>query len=186
MTNTKRSVEEIADLRIFDNWLDAEDFQKVKNLFYHEDTTWNIVPGISATDSTNAIKNPLNTYMFTHGIYGNYEARSNAFSQIIDIFHNKLYQDEGMDFTSVWRMKTNLYPRTEELQEHPWHTDYNLGRMRGALLFLNTCDGYTGFADGTQVDSVENRCVLFDATKKHHSTNCTNDQFRMTLNVNYV
>lgn len=76
MANTKRSVEEIADLRIFDNWLDAEDFQKVKNLFYHEDTTWNLVPGISASDSTNAIKNPLNNYMFTHGIYGNYEARS--------------------------------------------------------------------------------------------------------------
>ena len=64
MANTKKSVEEIADLRIFDNWLDAEDFQKVKSLFYHEDTTWNIVPGISASDSTNAIKNPLNNYRF--------------------------------------------------------------------------------------------------------------------------
>lgn len=182
----KKSVEEIADLRVIDNWLDSEDFKTVKDLFNHGDTTWNLVHGISAQDSTNALKNPFNNYMFAHAIYGEYQARSNAFEQIVQIFHNKLMQDEGMDFTTIWRMKANLYPRTEEMQEHPWHTDYNRGRMRGALLFLNTCDGYTGFSDGTQVDSVENRVVLFDSTKKHHSTNCTNDQFRMTMNINYV
>ena len=53
---TKRPVEEIADLRIVDNWLDPNDFKTIKDLFYHEDTTWNLVPGISNNDSTNAIK----------------------------------------------------------------------------------------------------------------------------------
>ena len=58
--------------------------------------------------------------------------------------------------------------------------------MRGALLMLNTCDGYTGFEDGTNIDTVENRMVFFDSTEKHHSTNCTNQQFRLTMNINYV
>ena len=183
---TKRPVEEIADLRIVDNWLEPNDFAQIKDLFYHQDTTWNLVPGISSNDSTNALKNPLNNYMFAHAIYSNYLPKSNAFEKIGHLLHDKLMEDEGMDFTTIWRIKANLYPRTEELQEHPWHTAYNRGRLRGALLMMNTCDGYTGFADGTQVDSVENRCVFFDSTKKHHSTNCTNDQFRMTININYV
>ncbi len=134
---TKRPVEEIADLRIVDNWLEPSDFQQIKDLFYHQDTTWNLVPGISSNDSTNALKNPLNNYMFAHAIYANYLPKSNAFEKIGGILHDKLMEDEGMDFTTIWRIKANLYPRTEELQEHPWHTDYNRGRLRGALLKRN-------------------------------------------------
>ena len=67
---TKRPVEEIADLRIVDNWLDPNDFKTIKDLFYHEDTTWNLVPGISNNDSTNAIKNPLKVKSMTlRGIF---------------------------------------------------------------------------------------------------------------------
>ena len=58
--------------------------------------------------------------------------------------------------------------------------------LKGALFSLNTCDGYTGFEDGTQIDSVENRVVFFDATKQHHSTSCSNAPYRLNINVNYV
>ena len=32
----------------------------------------------------------------------------------------------------------------------------------GAIFSLNTCDGYTKFKDGTKVESVANRIVIFD------------------------
>jgi hypothetical protein len=51
---------------------------------------------------------------------------------------------------------------------------------------LNTCDGYTGFADGTKVESVENRLILFDSLEDHYSTSTSNAQARINLNINYV
>ena len=175
----------ISDIRVVDNWLPPEDFAEIKRMFLHEDTTWNLVPGVSADDSTNAILNPLNNYMFAHAVYGDYTARSNAFGKISKILE-PIFVNAGTEFTMFYRIKVNLYPRTEALQLHPWHSDYNYGKMRGALLYLNTNDGYTGFADGTCIDSIENRCVFFDSTEKHHSTNCTNQQYRLTMNINYV
>lgn len=175
----------ISDIRVVDNFLPTEDFQAIRDMFTHSDTTWNLVPGISANDSTAAILNPLNNYMFAHAVYGNYKAMSNGFDKVHDILIPKL-EELGQEYTCIYRVKVNLYPRTEDLQIHPWHTDYNRGPMRGALLMLNTCDGYTGFEDGTTIDTIENRMVFFDSTEKHHSTNCTNQQFRLTMNINYV
>ena len=38
----------------------------------------------------------------------------------------------------------------------------------------------------TEVDSVENRAAFFNATKKHHSTSCSNAPFRLNINVNFL
>lgn len=110
-----------------DNWLPPEDFAEIKRMFLHEDTTWNLVPGVSADDSTNAILNPLNNYMFAHAVYGDYTARSNAFGKISKILE-PIFVNAGTEFTMFYRIKVNLYPRTEELQLHPWHSDYNYGK----------------------------------------------------------
>ena len=104
----------------------------------------------------------------------------------MDIMIPPLNHKLGFKFNAITRIKANMYTRTEEVQIHPWHVDSNVKTQMGALLMMNTCDGFTGFIDGTQVDTIENRMVFFDATEKHHSTNCTNDQFRMTININYV
>jgi uncharacterized protein (DUF1786 family) len=65
------------------------------------------------------------------------------------------------------------------------HTDKNFSHT-AALLSLNTCDGYTKFADGTKVDSIANRVVLFDAGENHCSTTTTNEKARINLIVNYL
>ena len=80
-----------------------------------------------------------------------------------------------------------MYTRTHEVQNHPWHVDsQDIVGLRGLLLCFNTCDGYTGFDDGTEINSVENRGILFDATERHHSTSCSNAPYRLNMNINYV
>jgi len=49
---------------------------------------------------------------------------------------------------------------------------------------LNTNDGYTIIGD-EKVESIENRLLRFDATKMHHSTTCTDQQYRANINFNY-
>ena len=80
-----------------------------------------------------------------------------------------------------------MYTRTEEVQVHPFHSDSSsIEGLKGLILSINTCDGYTGFEDGTEVDSVENRAIMFDSTKPHHSTSCSNAPYRLNINVNYL
>ena len=112
---------------------------------------------------------------------------SSHFGTVKDAFTLGMKEHLGMGFRNITRIKANLYPRTEEVQVHPFHSDTNeIEALQGALLCLNTCDGYTGFEDGTEVDSVENRVVFFDSTKPHHSTSCSNAAYRLNINVNFL
>tara|TARA_Y100000052_G_scaffold1017_1_gene871 strand:+ start:429 stop:989 length:561 start_codon:yes stop_codon:yes gene_type:complete len=184
-----RKQKQKCDLKIMDNFLDEEDFKYLVDMFSHQETPWYYTPGISDDDSSAQYSgsNPLDNFMFAHMIYSDYQPRSNCYQKLYDMIIPKLVNNIGMDFNVMTRMKANMYPRTSEVNIHPWHVDTShQPLLRGALLMLNTCDGYTGFIDGTQVDSVGNRMVLFDATEKHHSTSCSNAPVRLTLNINYV
>ena len=82
------------------------------------------------------------------------------------------------------RCKANLYTRTPEIIEHAMHTDFDYPHQAG-LFSLNTCDGYTLLEDGTKVESIRNRMLFFDASKKHASTSTTNENVRMNINFNF-
>ena len=90
---------------------------------------------------------------------------------------------DKLNIKALIRVKMNLYTRTEFLQHHKEHTDYNYTH-KGALFSLNTCDGFT-VIDGKEIASVANRMILFDPSIPHHSTNCTNATHRMNINFNY-
>jgi len=53
------------------------------------------------------------------------------------------------------------------------------------LFYLNTNDGLTVLEDGTEIKSIENRILLHDASKPHHSTTCTDADRRVNINFNY-
>ena len=82
------------------------------------------------------------------------------------------------------RAKVNYYPKTSEIVHHKDHTDWRF-EHKGALFYLNDCDGLTVLEDGTEVESIANRLLLFDSSKPHHSTTTTNADRRLNINVNY-
>ena len=77
-----------------------------------------------------------------------------------------------------------MYPNTEKVHEHGEHADYSW-KHKTALFSLNTCDGYTKLEDGTKIDSVANRMLLFDASTPHTSSTCTDQPVRVNINFNY-
>jgi hypothetical protein len=87
--------------------------------------------------------------------------------------------------SSLDRIKINFYPNTSELHEHDMHRDY-AHTHKGALLSLNTCDGYTKLEDGIKYPSVANTLLKFDTGKKHCSTTTTNAIGRFNININYT
>ena len=91
---------------------------------------------------------------------------------------------EKLNIKSMIRAKANLYPYSgKTLYEHEMHMDYEFPHY-AALLSLNTCDGYTKLEDGTKIESVANRMVIFDASQKHCSTTTTSDFARINININ--
>ena len=64
------------------------------------------------------------------------------------------------------------------------HVDYPYSH-KAAIFYINTCDGYTKLEDGTKIDSVANRMLLFDASKPHTPSDCTNQSVRVNINFNY-
>ena len=87
---------------------------------------------------------------------------------------------------SLYRIKANLNPRTFFHRNTGWHTDLALyDPHKTAVLYINTCNGYTEFKKGGKVKSVSNRVVIFDSSLKHAGFTCTDQQRRVVINFNY-
>tara|TARA_B100000945_G_C20332202_1_gene572985 strand:+ start:84 stop:584 length:501 start_codon:yes stop_codon:yes gene_type:complete len=82
------------------------------------------------------------------------------------------------------RIKANCTLRTENIIESKLHIDYEFPCMT-SIYYINTCDGYTRFEDGSRIDSVGNRMLLFPSNMKHGGTTTTNQKYRMVINFNY-
>ena len=82
------------------------------------------------------------------------------------------------------RIKINMYPNTETLKEHGMHSDHPFSH-KAAILSINTCNGYTKLEDGTKIDSVANRMLLFDPSTLHSSSTTTDQPVRVNINMNY-
>jgi hypothetical protein len=55
-----------------------------------------------------------------------------------------------------------------------------------AIYYLNGNNGYTEFEDGTKIETVSNRIVIFDGLKKHRGVSQTDTTFRYVINLNFI
>ena len=94
----------------------------------------------------------------------------------------KLVSDHNLDL--MVRIKVNMEPKTAEPIESCLHTDTNQYN-KTAIYYVNTNNGYTRFKDGTKVDSIANRIVIFDAQTEHGGVTQTDEQVRVVVNINY-
>ena len=159
-------------MKIIDNILDKEELSKLKNLYTSNEFPWHYQAGIDST------KTKRNDFFFYHMLYDQNVPKSNLFGSIIPIF-NKLDKVK-----SLVRVKANLYTRTNTIEHHADHIDFPW-EHRVALFYVNSNNGLTVLKDGTKVESIENRLLLFNGYEKHHSTSCTDSRTRININFNY-
>jgi len=58
--------------------------------------------------------------------------------------------------------------------------------IKTSIYYFNTNNGYTLFKDGKKIDSVQNRLITFPSSMEHTGTTCTDQPFRLVLNMNYI
>lgn len=117
-------------------------------------------------------------YYMTHVVYAN----NRIFSELV--FEKLQPLIEILNPRSLIRIKINNYPRTPSVLHHQDHIDYEYTH-KGALFYINTNNGVTVIENKTEVDSIENKLILFDASKLHHSTTTSNSNRRINININY-
>lgn len=153
--------------KVYDNFLSEEEFLKIKNSILNSEFSWNLTPNVSNLQENLKI---TSSYYFTH-LFETYE--------IFESLLNKLNP------TKIIRIKANLYPSTEQIEKHSNHIDYDYENI-GAIYYLNTNNGLTILGDTVKVESVKNRLLLFDASRPHCSTTCSDDKCRVNVNLNFL
>jgi len=170
--------------KVIDNFLDEEYFNSLVTLFTDKDTTgfilpWYLCQNVTFSENSGKGDQPLSKLFYMiHLIYNENVQTSNHYPQLVPLV-------EKLGIKCLLRIKANLYPNTEILHEHQFHTDYDY-LQSAAILSLNTCDGYTKFKDGTKINSVANRMLIFDGVEEHCSTTTTNVFARINININYI
>jgi|TARA_R100001086_G_scaffold88717_1_gene43479 hypothetical protein len=159
--------------KIIDNFLDKKDFINIKNNMESYDFPYYLQKEINS----NHDKNDLTCY-FTHALFGQNSGFSNYF-HIVQPLITKLKAK------ALIRVKANIYLKTEKVQKNEAHIDYDF-EHKGAIFSINTNNGGTILDDNTKIDSIENRILFFDPSKKHSSTTTSNAKFRMNININYL
>ena len=114
-------------------------------------------------------------FMIITNLEVHYELTTKIFS--------KISGEMGLGYGLI-RSKINFYPYTNIVYEHGPHKDYDFFNY-GAVLSLNTCNGFTRLEDGTKIDSVANRMLFFDASKLHNSSTTSDAPGRFNINLNF-
>lgn len=176
-------------IEIIDSLLSTQDLKTLQSAFLSSSADmpqrplWNVSPVVSV----NPPADPVENIQFCHALYSMYHPDISAFYYLLEPILAKL------NYTSLLKSKANLNIRAPYIVEHGFHTDYNADilnkhkdAIKTAIFYVNTNDGYTVFEDGTRVESVANRLVVFPCHMRHTGTSTTNKPLRCVINLNYL
>jgi len=166
------------EYKIIDNVLSEEIYTITRNNFLEYST----FPWYYSTSKVSPYESfHLNNYQFAHMFYSEYSVKSDSFQIILPIV-------KYLNPESLVRIKANLMPRTEFRHVFDYHTDTKIkssGR-KTAIYYVNSNNGVTILEDGTEIESIENRLVIFDQKISHTGTTCTDEKVRCLINFNYI
>lgn len=155
-------------MKIIDNFLDKEDFLNIKSFITSGHMPWYMGKVLSETSD----------YQFSHLFYWNFTMNSDQFKLVTPLI-NKL------KIKSILRIKANLLLKSNNIYEHGYHCDFKFKNLKTAVYYCNTNNGYTKFKNGNKIESIENRIVIFNANELHTGSTCTDENFRIVINLNY-
>lgn len=172
---------------VIDNFLDNHVFQQIKTEMYSDNFPWYYNPTKSRGNGQDDIDHKANQQMF-HIIYGMNNMLNEQQSLSMPLIMPILQKLKPL---TLLRIKANLQFGTEELYQSPFHLDSHevpAGvKFYTCVFYLNTNNGLTVFEDTDEtVESKANRIVIFDGTRRHAGTTCTDEKTRMVINLNFV
>jgi len=165
-------------MRIIENFLNNEDFYKLKDVVFGIDFPWFFQDGKTEPDDGfrygHSVWRPLNGLVTPLG------------SEFYNLIAPILIKLEAKAITRI-KLNTDISSEVPHVSnyhvDNDWCTDKN---SYTGIFYLNTNNGYTEFEFGGKVSSVENRLLLFRADQNHRGVGQTDVTRRIVLNINVM
>ena len=156
---------------IKNKFLLKKDFLNIKKTMTSQDFPWYFGP-------RNYDSKGIFNQQFCHIFYTDYRINSSFFSLLNPLI-------KKLEPKALVRIKANMtLPSTNIYENLPPHTDFDF-KCKTSIFYINTNNGYT-MLGSQKVKSEENKILIFDSNNKHFGTNCTDQPYRMVININYL
>ena len=119
---------------------------------------------------------------FTHNFFLNNRVYSPYFN-LLEPFLAKL------KVSSLIELRSNMTISKKDQYESSWHVDNTYENSKTVILYLTTCNAKTLITfekEIIEIDSVENRVLIFDTDISHKMISATDAKRRIIINLNYI
>jgi len=124
--------------------------------------------------------NPINDWHLSRMIYlGFYR------NQALQYFGPLL---DKINPIALFKIQANLTVQQEKRRRSLFHVDYDQKSKQSmitSIFYMNTTNGPTILEDGIEIECRANRLVSFPQTTYHAGVVCTDQPYRMVINLNY-
>tara|TARA_B100000035_G_scaffold78524_1_gene65619 strand:+ start:158 stop:655 length:498 start_codon:yes stop_codon:yes gene_type:complete len=161
-------------MKVIDDFLDKKDFSKMEEFLLSTVFPWYLAHGKSFKNDGN--------YQFIHS-FVEYNKVLSKFSELNFPILRKL------NVGKIIRIKANLTFKKETNKEAPMHVDHKFKdntKFKTAVFYLNSNNGSTLFQNGKRIYSKANRFLIFDGHQKHCGVDCTDQDYRIVINYNWI
>ena len=178
-------------ITIIDNFLSDCNFLDLKKFLFSNQLPW-VFGSHKVYDDNDDLEN----YQMVHTFQNADSGQTSSEIEKLNMFMNKL------NIQGLYRIKANLEGyKNNKPYYSKFHVDVtkddvpifsnegftlkSINNITTGIFYVNTCNGYTEFEDGTIVNSVGNRFVSFPANTKHRGVSQTDTKARIVINFNY-
>jgi hypothetical protein len=154
--------------KIINNFLEVNFFKKLQNTI-NNNTPWFWKDSMTGKDKG----------FFYHMFFQELSIKSNLYDEYIVPILNKL------ECKAPINIRANLMIKHEKQYKSDYHVDFSYP-CKTAILYLNTCNGYTEFDKKTKVKCEENKILIFDSSLEHCAVSQTDKEKRIVINFNYI
>jgi hypothetical protein len=168
-------------IQVIDDYLKPEEHELIKSYVMGENDRGNIKDSFLWQWQVESCDGHP---QFCHLLYSNYLVHSQYFEMVRPILNKE-------EMVSIAKIKANLLTRTEDVVVYDkcFHQDFSPESskiMITGIYYVNSNNGYTLFEDGTKVESLANRFVVFPCHIKHGGMPFTDDsKRRIVINFNW-
>lgn len=169
---------------VYDNFLEKDKLSKIQNTIMENNSTnlfpWFYFPSVASPDHYDPYDED---HGFSHGLYNCWRPfDTSPYNELFDPLYQKLNP------VCLIRSKINLSLKTNTHINQGKHIDIPGSNGLTAVFYLNTNNGKTCLEinnETIEIDSVENRVVIFNSNVQHYGVTQTDEKARYVVNINY-
>jgi len=170
-------------MEVIDDFLDSSQFELIYDSMMGNEFPWYFYSYVDYADDDYRFIDDPDNYQFAHKFYDSTigkESHSYLLPTLAPII-------EKIDCKKLLRVKSNLNTKTSKHIKRDFHIDSDItwNKHKTSILYINTNNGWTEFKDGSKVNCVSNRMVIFDGAMKHAGVTCTVEKRKVLINFNY-